>query len=106
MKRVLLSKLFPVNEQCDTTALDMQDVVTREGKLLCLYKRPGHRVIIDAKGRLIVRPTHMEASVQRNTAGMKGIMPDMCAAAQPLHADSFPCLRFFSSHTFSIVHQM
>lgn len=47
----------------------MQDVVTREGKLLFLYKRPGQRVIVDAKGRLIVRPSHLEASVQRDTAG-------------------------------------
>lgn len=49
--------------------LHLQDVVTREGKLLFLYKRPGHRVIVDAKGRLIIRPTHIEASVQRDTAG-------------------------------------
>ena len=51
----------------------MQDVVTREGKLLFLYKRPGQRVIIDAKGRLIVRPTHLEASVQRDTAGIGSV---------------------------------
>lgn len=47
----------------------LQDVVTREGKLLCLYKRPGQRAIVNAKGHLIVRPTHIEASVQRDTAG-------------------------------------
>lgn len=52
----------------------MQDVVTREGKLLYLYKRPGQRVIVDAKGRLIVRPTHIEASVQRDTAGSCNVL--------------------------------
>ena len=57
------------------TFCDMQDVVTREGKLLILYKRPGQRVIIDAKGRLIVRPTHLEASVQRDTAGTGLVSP-------------------------------
>ena len=52
----------------------LQDVVTREGKLLFLYKRPGQRVIVDAKGCLIVRPTHIEASVQRDTAGISSIL--------------------------------
>lgn len=55
---------------CDTQHGVVQDVVTREGKMLCLYKRPGKRVIVDASGRLIIRPTHMEASVQKQTAGL------------------------------------
>lgn len=48
----------------------VQDVVTREGKLLFLYKRPGQRVIVNAAGHVMVRPTHMEASVQKSTGGM------------------------------------
>ncbi|KAA6424283.1 MAG: hypothetical protein FRX49_05495 [Trebouxia sp. A1-2] len=46
-----------------------QDVVTREGKMLFLYKRPGQRVILNAAGHMMVRPTHMEASVQKSTGG-------------------------------------
>ncbi len=46
-----------------------QDVVTREGKMLFLYKRPGQRVILNAPGHMMVRPTHMEASVQKSTGG-------------------------------------
>ena len=38
--------------------------------MLFLYKRPGQRVIVNAAGRMMVRPTHMEASVQRTTGGM------------------------------------
>ena len=49
----------------------LQDVVTREGKLLYMYKRPGQRVIVHAAGHMMVRPTHMEASVQKSTGGTK-----------------------------------
>ncbi len=34
------------------------------GKLVRMYKRPGHRVIINMDGDLIVRPTFAEASTQ------------------------------------------
>ena len=51
------------------TASVSQDVVTREGKMLFLYKRPGQRVILNAAGHMMVRPTHMEASVQKSTGG-------------------------------------
>jgi len=44
-------------------------VVTREGKMLFLYKRPGQRVILNAAGHMMVRPTHMEASVQKSVGG-------------------------------------
>ena len=47
----------------------MQDVVARRGKMIFLFKRPGHRVIINARGDLIVRPTYAEASVQRTPGG-------------------------------------
>ena len=48
----------------------MQDVVTREGKMIFMYKRPGQRVIVNAAGHMMVRPTHMEASVQKSTGGL------------------------------------
>ena len=41
-----------------------QDAVVHRGKLIRLYKRPGHRVIINMDGDLIVRPTFAEASTQ------------------------------------------
>lgn len=34
-----------------------------------MYKRPGHRVIINSRGDLIVRPSYAEASVQRTPGG-------------------------------------
>ena len=37
--------------------------------MLFLYKRPGQRVILNAAGHMMVRPTHMEASVQKTTGG-------------------------------------
>jgi hypothetical protein len=46
-----------------------QDAVTRGGKFWKLYKRPGHRVIVNADGDMIVRPTFIEASVQRRPGG-------------------------------------
>lgn len=47
----------------------MQDVIARRGKLWILYKRAGHRVIINARGDLIVRPSFAEANVQRVPGG-------------------------------------
>ena len=34
-----------------------------------MYKRPGHRVIINGNGDLIVRPMFVEASIQRRPGG-------------------------------------
>jgi len=42
----------------------LQDAVVHRGKLIRMYKRPGHRVIINMDGDLIVRPTFAEASTQ------------------------------------------
>ena len=47
----------------------LQDVVTREGKMLFMYKRPGQRVIVNAAGQMMVRPTHIEASAQKSVGG-------------------------------------
>ncbi|KAL0050321.1 hypothetical protein WJX82_008957 [Trebouxia sp. C0006] len=51
------------------SVINDQDVVTREGKMLFLYKRPGQRVILNAAGHMMVRPTHLEASVQKSVGG-------------------------------------
>ena len=46
-----------------------QDAISRWGKFLTVYKRPGHRVIINHAGDLIVRPSFVEASYQRKQFG-------------------------------------
>ena len=51
---------------------DVQDVVTRGGKLFYLYKRPGKRVIVNDFGHMMVCPTLIEATLQQNTAGTYG----------------------------------
>ena len=48
---------------CKATVL--QDIVARGGKLWFLYKRPGQRVIINALGDLIVRPSYIEVTMQQ-----------------------------------------
>lgn len=49
---------------------DAQDFVTRGGKFLFLYKRPGNRVILNAGGHMMVSPSALEASVQQLVAGL------------------------------------
>lgn len=48
----------------------LQDVVTRGGKFLFMYKRPGRRVIVNNTGRMMVCPSHLEQSIQQDTVGM------------------------------------
>ena len=64
-QRVQEPELACVQSDPDCPLLHPQDAVTRGGKFWKLYKRPGHRVIINADGDLIVRPTFIEANVQR-----------------------------------------
>lgn len=45
-----------------------QDVVTRAGKFLWLYKRPGQRVIIDQLGDLVVKPNRLEFNLRSGQA--------------------------------------
>ena len=59
----------------------VQDVVARRGKLLFMYKRPGHRVIINSRGDLIVRPSYAEASVQRVPGGEHALVLSMLKTA-------------------------
>ncbi|KAL3142108.1 hypothetical protein ABBQ32_004726 [Trebouxia sp. C0010 RCD-2024] len=46
-----------------------QDVVTRGGKMIMLYSRPGQRVLVNSRGDMIVRPSWVEASLQRLPGG-------------------------------------
>ena len=43
----------------------LQDVVTRGGKFLFLYKRPGHRVIVNSIGVMMVSPSAIETTIQQ-----------------------------------------
>ena len=47
----------------------LQDVVTRGGKFVFLYKRPGKRVIVNDFGHFIVAPNSIEASIQQSAVG-------------------------------------
>ena len=42
----------------------VQDVIARAGRFWGLYKRAGHRVMINPSGDLIVWPTFIEAAAQ------------------------------------------
>lgn len=44
--------------------VSVQDVIARAGRFWGLYKRAGHRVLINPSGDLIVRPTFIEAAAQ------------------------------------------
>ena len=57
----------------------MQDVVTRGGKFLYMYKRPGKRVIVNDFGHMMVCPSLIETSLQQNTAGEMAVTR-MCHA--------------------------
>ena len=50
--------------------LSVQDVVTRGGKFVFLYKRPGKRVIVNDFGHFIVAPNSIKASIQQSTVGV------------------------------------
>ena len=62
-----------------------QDLISRHGKWLTLYKRPGKRVIINAHGDLIVRPSAVEASYQRVQCGSRcaALLPGSASALGP-----------------------
>ncbi|KAK9807450.1 hypothetical protein WJX73_008432 [Symbiochloris irregularis] len=47
-----------------------QDAVPRSGKFMFVFKRGGHRVIINAQGDMIVRPLSIEASLRQVPGGM------------------------------------
>ena len=68
----LLAQSFSSLRLCseDLWFPDPQDFVTRGGKFLFLYKRPGNRVILNAGGHMMVSPSALEASVQQLVAGL------------------------------------
>ncbi|KAK9818602.1 hypothetical protein WJX74_009103 [Apatococcus lobatus] len=74
-----------------------QDIVARRGKMCGLYKRPGHRVIVNPRGDLIVRPTYGEASVHRTPGGGSMINHYLASYQQALLAI---CLAQFSSKRY------
>lgn len=71
---------------------NVQDVVTRGGKLFYLYKRPGKRVIVNDFGHMMVCPTLIEATLQQNTAG--NVRPCVCpfTAVGPEQMAPFACI--------------
>ena len=56
--------------------MPLQDMVARAGKFVVLFKRPGHRVIINSRGDMLVRPSFMEISTQR--AGLGAAREGLC----------------------------
>lgn len=66
--------------------LDAQDFVTRGGKFLFLYKRPGNRVILNAGGHMMVSPSALEASVQQLVAGLlsTSMLCTVCSLHSPM----------------------
>ena len=62
--RAVRSLVSPAIATLLNGCLRLQDAVVHRGKLIRMYKRPGHRVIINMDGDLIVRPTFAEASTQ------------------------------------------
>ncbi|KAK9788602.1 hypothetical protein WJX73_002360 [Symbiochloris irregularis] len=44
--------------------MNERDTVTRVGKFLFLFKRPGHRVVVSESGDMLVRPSPLELKVQ------------------------------------------
>ena len=62
-KNVSFEIVCPVPDRLPRQFLADQDVVARGGKFWVLYKRGGHRVLINKRGDLVVRPNPMEASV-------------------------------------------
>ena len=59
----------PAARSVHTTHICVQDAVPRTGKFIVLYKRGGHRVILNGLGDCIVRPSPLEASLRQIPAG-------------------------------------
>ena len=47
----------------------MQDAVPRSGRFYGLFKRAGYRVVVNALGDLLVRPSPLDASLLQLPAG-------------------------------------
>lgn len=58
------------NEVPDTwQIINSDDAITRAGKFWVLYKHVGHRVLINRRGDLLVRPSFVEYSIRRSPGG-------------------------------------
>ena len=49
--------------------INSDDVVTRAGKFLIFFKHVGHRVLLNRRGDLVVRPSFVEYSLRRSPGG-------------------------------------
>lgn len=49
--------------------INSDDVVTRAGKFFFLFKHVGHRVLLNRRGDLVVRPSFVEYSIRRSPGG-------------------------------------
>jgi Lipase (class 3) len=49
--------------------INSDDVVTRAGKFFILFKHVGHRVLLNRRGDLVVRPSFVEYSLRRSPGG-------------------------------------
>ena len=49
--------------------INSDDVVTRAGKFWFLFKHVGHRVLLNRRGDLLVRPSFVEYSIRRSPGG-------------------------------------
>lgn len=76
----------------------VQDLVTRGGKFIFMYKRCGRRVIVNAGGHMMVAPSRIEAWVQEHTIGKPSALRSAlycsccccvhCVALSPAAAES------------------
>lgn len=58
------------NKVPDTwTLINSDDVITRAGKFFFLFKHVGHRVLLNRRGDLVVRPLFVEYSIRRSPGG-------------------------------------
>eukprot|EP00887_Chlorella_sp_A99_P005583 scaffold1.g5583.t1 len=55
----------PVTVYVTGHVINNDDAVCRGGKFLVLYKRPGHRVLVNKLGDLVVRPSYVETFIRR-----------------------------------------
>ena len=72
-----------------------QDAVPRSGKFIALYKRGGHRVIINSVGDMIVRPTSIEASMRQLPAVAGG---GIVVASRHMNSASIVCAACRHAH--------
>ena len=63
---------------CSEQRHGVQDAVPRSGRFFGLFKRAGHRVVVNARGDLLVRPTPLDASMLQTPAGGSNYLTYYC----------------------------